>query len=209
MDVFGAIADERRALADDLTGLTPQQQEVPSLCGRWTVHDVLAHLTMPVEVGLPAFFVAVVRAGGNFDRANERVTRRLARKPFAENVDVLRRGAGTRFTPPGSGPEAPLTDVLVHGLDVRRPLRLHRDVPAERSRTVLDHLMTAPSGLVPRGALRGLRFEASDIGWSHGTGPVVSGPAEALLLACTGRLLGLQALTGAGVATFRDRLDPA
>ncbi|WP_432497329.1 maleylpyruvate isomerase family mycothiol-dependent enzyme [Kineococcus auxinigenes] len=209
MDVFEEIADERRALADQVAALTPQQQATRSLCHAWSVHDVLAHLVMPLEVSTPRVVLAVLLAGGNFDRANERVTRRLAQRPFTEIVDVLRRKADSRFTPPGSGPEAPLLDVLVHGLDIRWPLRLHHDVPEPRLRKALAFVMTAPSGLVPEGALSGLRFEAEDIDFAHGTGPVVSGTAQALLLAGTGRGAALDALTGEGVATLRGRLTPS
>ncbi|WP_337062048.1 maleylpyruvate isomerase family mycothiol-dependent enzyme [Kineococcus sp. G2] len=208
MDAFEEIADERRALADQLAALTPQQQATRSLCRAWSVHDVLAHLIMPLEVSTPRVVLAVLLAGGDFDRANERVTRRLARRPFAEIVDVLRRKAGSRFTPPGSGPEAPLLDVLVHGLDIRWPLQLHRDVPEPRLRKALEFVMTAPSGLVPKGALSGLRFEAQDLDFAHGSGPVVSGTAQALLLAGTGRGAALGALTGEGVDTLRGRLAP-
>ncbi|PPK92658.1 uncharacterized protein (TIGR03083 family) [Kineococcus xinjiangensis] len=208
MDVFEEIAEERRALADQLAALTPEQQASRSLCAAWSVHDVLAHLVMPLEVSTPKVALAVLLAGGNFDRANQRVTRRLAQRPFAEILEVLRRKADTRFTPPGSGPEVPLVDVLVHGLDIRWPLHLPRDVPEARLRKALTFLMTAPSGLVRKGALTGLRFEAKDIDWSHGAGPVVSGTAEGLLLACTGRAAGLDTLVGEGAPTLRDRLAP-
>ena len=201
-------ADERRALADQLATLTPQQQATRSLCAAWSVHDVAAHLIMPMEVSVPRVVLAVLLAGGNFDRANERITRRLAQRPFAEVVDVLRRKADSRFTPPGSGPEAPLVDVLVHGLDIRRPLQLHRDIPEPRLRKALTFLMTAPSGLVPQGALTGLRFEAEDVDWAHGSGAVVRGTAGALLLAATGRAAALDSLVGGGVPVLRGRLAP-
>ena len=206
MDAFEEIADERRALADQLAVLTPQQQASRSLCRAWSVHDVAAHLVVPLQVSTARMVLAVLVAGGRFDRANERVTRRLARRPFAEIVEVLRREAGSRFTPPGSGPEAPLLDVLVHGLDIRWPLGLHRDVPGPRLRKALAFVATAPSGLVPRGALSGLRFEAEDVDWGHGRGPVVRGTAQALLLAGTGRTAVLDSLTGEGVPTLRSRL---
>lgn len=209
MDPFDEIADERRALADQLATLTPEQQATRSLCEAWSVHDVLAHLIMPLEVSTPKVVLAVLLAGGSFDRANERVTRRLAQRPFAKIVETLRRKADSRFTPPGSGPEAPLLDVLVHGLDIRWPLQLHRDVPEPRLRTALTFLMTAPSGLVPRGALTGLRFEAQDVDWAHGSGPVVSGTAQVLLLAGTGRAAVLDSLVGDGVPLLRDRLSPS
>ena len=207
MDVFDEIADERRGLADLLADLTREQQAEQSLCHEWSVHEVAAHLVLPLEVSMPKFVLTMLACRGSFDRANVRLTREQARRPFAEIVDVLRRKAGTRFTPPGSGPEAPLTDVLVHGLDIRWPLGLTRPVPAERLQASLTFLTAAPrGGLVPRGILDGLRLEADDIGWAAGSGPTVSGPAEALLLAVTGRTAALGLLAGDGAATLRSRL---
>lgn len=69
--------------------------------------------------------------------------------------------------------------------------------------------LTAPprSGLVPKGTLDGLRLEPDDTDWAHGNGPTVSGHAEALLLAITGRTTALGHLHGDGVATLRGRLS--
>ena len=207
MDLFAEIADERRRLAEQLSGLTPEQQAAPSLCDRWTVHDVAAHLIMPMEVRLPRFALALLAARGDFDRANVRLTDRVARRPFGEVVDVLRRKADVRFTPPGAGPESPLTDVLVHGLDICRPLGISRDVPAARLRTALTFLGTPQArGVARAGVVGAHRWEADDVGWAHGDGPLVRGPAQALLLAITGRPAALAELDGDGVAALRDRL---
>ncbi|MBI9113690.1 maleylpyruvate isomerase family mycothiol-dependent enzyme [Sanguibacter suaedae] len=209
MDTFAEIADERRALADLLSGLTGDQLRVQSLCEGWSVRDVAAHLVVPLEVGLPGFAVAMLLSRGNFDVANRRLTRRLARRPIEEIVAVLRKKADSRFTPPGGGPESPLTDLLVHGLDIRRPLGLTRAVPEERMRKALTFLTTTPApGFVTKGTLDGLRFEADDVGWAHGTGPVVRGDADTLLLAITGRTVARGGLTGDGVPTLRARLEP-
>ena len=81
-------------------------------------------------------------------------------------------------------------------------LGLLRDIPEERVRTSLTFLTTpAASGLAPKGALDGLRFEAEDVDWHHGSGPIVTGGAAALLLALTGRPAGLKQLSGDGVQT--------
>jgi len=112
-----------------------------------------------------------------------------------------------RFTPPGAGPEAPLTDLLVHGLHIHWPLGLPRDIPAERLHKSLTCLTAAPvGGVVAKGPLDGLRLEANDIDWAHGSGPSVTGSAEALLLAITGRTTALDHLSGDGVSTLRGRL---
>ncbi|WP_369140729.1 maleylpyruvate isomerase family mycothiol-dependent enzyme [Modestobacter versicolor] len=207
MDTFAEIADERRGLAALLSGLTAEQQATPSLCAAWRVHDVVAHLVVPLEVGIPKFVLAMLACRGDFDRANVRLTREQARRPFGELVEVLRRKADSRFTPPGAGPEAPLTDLLVHGLDIRWPLGLPRDVPEARLRTSLTFLTAGRAGgLVAAGTLSGLRFEADDVEWAHGSGPTVHGNAEALLLAITGRTTALDHLSGDGVPTLRSRL---
>ncbi|MGY1815764.1 maleylpyruvate isomerase family mycothiol-dependent enzyme [Blastococcus sp. SYSU D00820] len=206
MDVFAAIADERRGLAELVSGLTGEQLATQSLCSAWTVHDVVAHLVVPLQVSMPRFALAMLRSRGDFDRANVRLTREQARRPVGELVGVLRQRAGSRFTPPGAGPEAPLTDLLVHGLDIRWPLDIPRDVPEERLRTSLTALATTGAGgIVRRGALDGLRFEADDLDWASGDGPVVRGPAEALLLAMTGRSAALAALAGDGVPALSGR----
>jgi len=207
VDTFAEIADERRSLAALVSGLTGEQQATPSLCSEWSVRDVVAHLVVPLEVSIPKFALAMLACRGNFDRANVRLAREQARRPFGELAEVLRRKADSRFTPPGSGPEAPLTDLLVHGLDIRWPLGLPRDIPEERVHKSLTYLTGAPGGgVVTKGRLDGLRFEANDIDWAHGSGPAVSGDADALLLAIAGRTTALGHLSGHGVATLRGRL---
>ena len=207
MDIFDEIADERRLMADLLSGLTDDQLASQSLCSKWGVRDVAAHLVMPLEVSMPQFMVTMALCGGNFDRANVRLTGKVARRPFGELVDVLRRKATSRFTPPGAGPEAPLTDLLVHGLDIRWPLNITREIPAERLVKVLDHLAT-PAGLIPKRALDGFRLVAEDVDWARGDGPAVSGTAEVMLLALSGRTVALDRLSGEGVATLTSRLMP-
>lgn len=204
VDVFAAIADERRALSTQLSGITEQQQRTPSLCDGWTVHD--AHLVLPLEVGVSAFALAIVRTRGNFDRANERLTSKQARRPFDELVAVLHRKAESRFTPPGAGAEAPLTDVLVHGLDIRWPLQLDHQVPAARTIAALNWLTATKGGILPSASLERLHFAATNLDWARGNGPTVRGRSDALLLALTGRTDALDHLDGAGVPVLRERL---
>jgi hypothetical protein len=45
----------------------------------------------------------------------------------------------------------------------------------------------------------GLRFVADDLAWSHGSGPEVSRPVEAILMALAGRKDGRRQLAGPGV----------
>lgn len=207
VDTFEAIAEERRGLADLFEQLTSQQLTRPSLCEGWTVHDVAAHLVVPLEARTREFLLAMLTSRGNFDRANQRMTARRAARPIHELTATLRGRAESRFTPPGMGPEAPLTDLLVHGLDVRRPLGISRTIPAERIRTSLDFLTARPrTGFTPAGRFTGLRLHATDLDWSTGNGLAVYGTAEDLLLTATGRPTGAQQLSGEGADTLRDRL---
>lgn len=203
---FAAIAEGRLTLADALEGLDDGQWATPSLCGDWTVRMVAAHLTAPWHVSATAMLWPMVRHGG-FHRANDVVTRRLAERPPAEIVADLREHADHRFTPPGFGPEMPLTDVLVHGLDVLRPLGLDRPPPADAARRVLDFVVTPKGRRVLRSAgTSGLALAATDLDWAHGEGAPVTGTVNDLLLVLAGRPAGLDGLTGDGVADLRRRL---
>lgn len=54
--------------------------------------------------------------------------------------------------------------------------------------------------------IRGLRLRATDLEWTHGDGPEVTGPGEALLMAMSGRPAALADLDGPGHATLAARL---
>ena len=207
MDIFGEIADERRLTADLVVALSPDQLSTPSLCGAWTVRDVSAHLLMPLVTSTPKFVFAMARSGMNFDKANKVLTAGVAGRSTAEIAAGLRANADSRFTPPGLGPEAPLTDALVHGQDMRRPLGLHRDIPEQRQRVVLDFLVGGSAkAFVPASRIAGLRLEASDLDWTWGDGESVTGPAEALMMAIAGRSVALADLSGDGVPVMAERL---
>jgi hypothetical protein len=58
-DVWPLVHAERAGLIDDLEHLDDHSWEVPSLCGEWTVHDVVAHLVDSART--MRLFVACVR----------------------------------------------------------------------------------------------------------------------------------------------------
>ena len=51
----------------------------------------------------------------------------------------------------------------------------------------------------------GVTLQATDTDWSHGSGPVVSGPARAPMLATKGRRSAPDELTSPGVEALRSR----
>ena len=207
-DVFTMIADERRLTADLLDELTDEQWNTPSLCTGWRVREVAAHLVMPFSVSLPQMLVRMIKNRFDFDRVSDRFARDEPRSN-SELAATLRTNAEHRFTPPGLGPEAPLTDIVVHTQDICRPLGIARVIPAERATVVLDFLV-APSanrGFIRKGLVEGLALATTDDGWFHGTGAPVTGSAASLMLALSGRPGALDELSGSGVDMLRTRLD--
>lgn len=205
------IADQRRRLADVVGSLDDEQLETASYCGDWTVRQVAAHLLWPLVTPLRVVIGAAVLARGNFDRTNDRMTRAFARRPVTEIATGLRSQAESRFHPPGFGFEAPVTELLVHGQDLRRPLGLQSQWQFDPAGVVicLDLLLTAKArrAFVPRGRLSGLAFEATDVDWTGGEagGSLVSGPGASLAYAMTGRPAALDELSGPGVDLLRSR----
>lgn len=182
---FTLIAAERRRLADLAGSWAPEQWDTPSLAAGWRVREVVAHLTMPLTVGKPGFALGLLRHRGNFDRFADRWAHDTARSTSPDElVAVLREHADSRFTPPGIGPEAPLTDVVVHGLDIRIPLGLPTsDLDPAALPIVLDFLATSNGkrvGVEPH-AFDHVRLEATDLDWAHGTGTVLRAPAVDLV----------------------------
>ncbi len=207
MEIFDEIAAERRTTADFLAWLSAEQLATPSLCADWTVHDVGAHLLMPLVTPMPKVMLSMVTHAFNWDAANRALTKGVAARSTADIVAGLRQHADGRFTPPGAGPEAPLTDLLIHGGDMRRPLGITREIPEQRLRVALDYATSGKArGVVPGDRTDGLSFVADDIEWSAGEGPAVSGPGESLLLAIAGRSAALSDLTGPGLPELTERI---
>jgi uncharacterized protein (TIGR03083 family) len=208
VDILRAIADERRRVADLVESLTPEQLSTPSLCGDWTVQQVAGHLLAAVSDSGTPLLPLIVRSGFSIHKANARLAVLTADRPPAELARGLRDNAENPFQPPIVGYPGQLTDLQVHGQDMRRPLGLPHGLRLERLRVSLDFLVGGRAvGFTPRRRVAGLRFEAADLDWYTGTGPLVTGPAEALMLAMTGRRAALSELDGLGVAVLRHRLS--
>jgi uncharacterized protein (TIGR03083 family) len=207
VDILPFIAEERRRIADLVDTFSPGQLATPSLCTKWTVKDVAAHLLTAVATPGSWYLPAIVRGRFRIHEANVLLARRMADRPASELAAGLRANADNPFRPPVVGHLGQLTDLYVHGQDMRRPLGLPHDLRPERLRLSLDFLTggRAP-GFVPKQRPAGLRFETTDLDWSWGAGPVVRGPAEAVMLGLVGRTVVLPELDGDGVAVLRARL---
>jgi uncharacterized protein (TIGR03083 family) len=199
MTVQGLLAAQRRHLADQLDGLTPFEWETETLCDGWTVRHVVAHLTMPFKYSKPRMALGMLAARGDFNRFADRVAQRDATLPTPELVRRLRDNAEHPWHPPGGGFEAPLTDLVVHSLDIVRPLKLRAGIDPAARAIVLEHLVTPRSLEFFDLDLEGLALRASEVEWSRGHGRDVVGTSSDLIMALAKRNTRLD-LTGAGVA---------
>ncbi|RUP31286.1 MAG: maleylpyruvate isomerase family mycothiol-dependent enzyme [Mycolicibacterium sp.] len=203
MDGLEMATAERTDLADLLETLTPEQWEAPSLCAGWRVRDVVAHVMSFDEVGLLGMLRRAVR--GRIIHVNQMGVDELAALTTEQLLRRLRAHLRPQRLATTLGGRLALLDVTIHHQDIRRPLGIPRRIPAERLRWVLSASLYSPE--LPAWYLaRGIRLAATDLDWTHGSGPEVTGPAEAMLMAITGRRSALGELAGPGQRVLAGRL---
>lgn len=193
---------ERTDLADFLQTLTVEQWETPSLCERWSVRDVVAHV-MSFDVTLLDMLRRAAR--GRFMRVNQVGVEELACLSTDQLLARLRAHLRPTRLATTFGGRLALLDLTVHHQDIRRPLSRPRQIPEQRLRCVLADSVHSPE--LPGWHLaRGLRLTPTDLNWSHGSGPELIGPAEAVLMAVAGRRSAVNELTGPGQPILARRL---
>ncbi|MEV0684512.1 maleylpyruvate isomerase family mycothiol-dependent enzyme [Nocardia sp. NPDC050378] len=203
--LWAMIHTERATLADDLAHLDDDQWHRPSLCGAWTVEDVVAHLTAGASTGRMRWLGSVLAARFDFDKHNER---RKADHLGATTAETLERFRAIipSTTAPSGDTAAWLGEIVVHGQDIRQPLGL-TTTPSIESTTAVAEFFAARDFTVPSHTLvDGLRLEATDGPFTHGAGPLVSGTTIALTMTMAGRAAYCDDLAGPGVPTLRERL---
>jgi uncharacterized protein (TIGR03083 family) len=204
--VFAAVADERRSIATLIEGLNADQLATQSLCAGWDVKTVAAHLVSDFADGFWGFIASGIRHGG-IDRGIDALACRRARASVTEIAETLRRRADHRLSPPVTGPLAGLTDVLVHGADMRIPLGIPHQPDPQHVARVLDFLTSRTQfGFFPHRRLRGIALHDDDTGRRWGDGESIRGSGVAVMLAVCGRTVALDQLTGPGVPVLRSRL---
>ncbi|WP_037077948.1 maleylpyruvate isomerase family mycothiol-dependent enzyme [Pseudonocardia spinosispora] len=204
-DTQAMAHDERAELLGLLESLTPEQWNAPTLCDRWRVREVIAHVFSYDELNAIGLIDRLLRSRLSPDRANAiGVAAYADRDPdqlLALARDCLRpRGLTAKF-----GGRIALTDGMIHHQDIRRALGRPRAIPAPRLTVALDFATTArPLRAAQR--IRGLTLTATDLDWATGDGPEITGPAESLLMAIAGRRDITPELAGPGVATLAERI---
>jgi uncharacterized protein (TIGR03083 family) len=209
-DGWKLAARARNEFADVIEGLTPEQVESgTTLCEGWSPHLVLAHAVTFVDVPLPKFMFNVAKHRGNFDVASDVMARKIAQRPVSDLIATLRAKAGKTSSIPTFPEGLTVADMVVHAQDVRRALELDGAPDPELVAYSLEFLTTHKQAkllLEKQGVLEGLRFEATDLDWSSGTGALVHGPGEAILMTMVRRNASSE-LTGDGVETLVSRVS--
>jgi uncharacterized protein (TIGR03083 family) len=198
--------EERQDFADLLAGLSPEQWEQPSLCERWRVRDVVAHVFSYEELSRWGLVKRFTKGGFLPNRVNAVGVADYATHSPEQLTELARASIKPRGLTAGFGGMIALVDGMIHQQDIRRALGIPRTIPPERLRAVLNYALTVPA---VRGALRarGVRLVASDVGWTHGKGPEVHGTGEAVLMAMAARPAALNDLTGSGKDKLAQRIS--
>jgi uncharacterized protein (TIGR03083 family) len=205
--VWDAIHAERRRLAADLSDLNAEAWSTPSLCGDWTVEQVLAHLTAGAHIGRWRWLRSVI--GARFDFAlhnNRRLAEHLGRTP-QQTLDNFVDAIELRIRP--SRPTwAWLGEIIVHGEDIRRPLKINSQ-PDRQTVAYLASCFAGKSFTVPSHKIAdGVRLVAADSDFRHGEGPEVTGRTIDLVMAMAARPTAAETLTGDGAPIIAGRIAP-
>ena len=198
-------AEERADLLALLRELTPAQWEAPSLCAQWRVRDVATHVVSYDGLSKAATVATFVRGGFRPGRVNEVALDRYRDLEPDSILDLVARHQQPSGLPAGLKGGIALTDGTIHHQDIRRALGLPRTIPEHRLVPALTFSLGAPT-LPSRGNAKGLRLAATDVDWTTGDGPEVTGTGEALLMAVAGRPDALRELSGPGLTTLRGRV---
>jgi uncharacterized protein (TIGR03083 family) len=159
----------------------------PSLCERWRVREVVAHLTTPTRWAPPAFMAEVQADGGDLGRTVDRLAEQDAALAPTDLVAGLRDERLHHWQPPGGGEEGALIHAVVHALDVLLPLDLDDGFPAEPLLEVLDLLTRGGAASHFGVGVDDLALAADDLEWRFGSGEPLRADAAHLAVLLCGR----------------------
>lgn len=204
--LWGLMRAEREALAEHLSTLTPEQWRHSTLCGRWDVEEVVAHLVAVASMNQLRWLRSMIGARFRVDVHNQRRIEEYRGRTPNETLDRFRQLVGSTTTPSSDVP-AYLGEVLVHAQDIRRPLGMSRTPSVEALIPVAEFFASRDFAVNSHRLVRGLSLRATDGPFNTGAGPMVSGPLLALVMTMAGRALYLEELEGPGVSILRARME--
>jgi uncharacterized protein (TIGR03083 family) len=184
--VWQHIDSERAWMADFLESLPAEDWLLPSMCARWTVRDVGAHLTF-AQTPVRDLLLPALRARFRYDVL---VRDTALRSPLthAEIVAMLRGFLGSRRRVAFITDLEPLIDILVHNQDIARPLGVDHPIPPDAAVAAADRVLGTPPPIRRWKPPRDVRLVATDTDWAYGSGFEVRATMGTQLLTLTGRL---------------------
>ena len=209
-DYMQLMWEESADMADLVGGLSEEEWNHDSLCAGWNVKAVISHMVLGHTTPMPQMLGKVMKYGFNVDKASAEMSSQygaahsgaeLAQQWAAVVANHTRKGISKVI--PG---KAGFIDHLIHNQDMRRPLGKPRTVPEARLLAALELLPSMGGAIGSKQRLAGLRVVATDVPWTAGDGPEVTGSGEAILMAASGRGAALADLSGPGVATLTSRI---
>ncbi|MFI2632913.1 maleylpyruvate isomerase N-terminal domain-containing protein [Streptomyces collinus] len=159
--------------------LSEAQWAKASLCERWTVEEVVAHLTAGAGTRVWRWLLSMLAARFDPDLHNDR---RLAHHRGATPEETLRR-----FREVVAGP-------------------LVRTPPVATTTAVARFFAGRDVTVASNTAIAGLRVEATDGPFTTGSGDLLRGPTLSLVMGMAGRAAACEDLEGDGAAVLRARL---
>jgi uncharacterized protein (TIGR03083 family) len=187
-DLHSWVARTYERLADLLAAADADTWDAPSLCEKWLVRHVVAHITMPARLTPEQFGAEMAAAGGDFTVLSDTVATRDACLPVADLLDQLRSTRLHAWQPPGGGAAGALSHAVIHSLDVTIALDRPTVAPTEAATAVLDQLTTA-TGSWFGVDLTDVRLQATDTAWNWGNGQLVRADSGSLVALLSGRAL--------------------
>ena len=183
-----------RDMATTLGEVAESDWEEPSLCDGWQIRHVPSHLVTGYLFQPEQLREVVAQVGSVPEAAKLGAIEFASTHEAPAIVEAFERHAG-QAEPTGIAAVIPppdlFVDQVIHRFDVAIPLGLRVSVTEEQLLAALCAMPSIEGFIGSRERASGLRLEASDVGWTWGDGPVVRGPAEAILLALSGRPCGV------------------
>ncbi|MBW8767257.1 MAG: maleylpyruvate isomerase family mycothiol-dependent enzyme [Geodermatophilales bacterium] len=187
-DLQSWVAPTYDGLADLLASAPAETWDAPSLCEKWQVRHVVAHVTMPARLTPEQFGAEMAAAGGDFTVLSDAVAARDASLSVDDHLAQLRSPLLHAWQPPGGGAAGALSHAVIHSLDVTIALDRLPVAPVEAMVAVLDQLAAANGALFGLD-LTGVRLAATYTDWSWGSGEAVRADSGALVALLSGRTL--------------------
>ncbi len=196
---------ERDLLAEDLKNLSTEQWRHDTLCGRWDVEQVVAHLTAAASLNQWMWMRSMLGARFRPDVHNQRRLDEHRGANPAETLDLFRAVINSSIAP-SSDTAAFLGEVIVHSQDIRQPLKIAPVLDMDALTAVAEFYARRNFAVPSRTRAAGLQLRADDGPFTAGTGPLVTGSTLSLVMTMAGRIPYLQNLEGPGVSLLQSRI---